>query len=176
MRSTYSVSVDDRDVQRAVRHALMMLGARGSVGLMGAIAAAMKRSTLDKFRASGDADHDWPPLSPRTVASRRDVRKARERWRKAKRAETRARRYEALLSAAGAVKPLIDSGRLMQSIAYSYDANSATIGTDLYYGVFHQLGAPRANIPARSFLTIDSNDRRRLMGLIDRYMERVLTS
>ncbi len=171
MRSTLTLNVDDRHLQAAISRALVMLGPEGGRGLMRAAGSALRRSTLDKFKEEGDGDSPWAPLEESTIRGRRDVRKARGEARKRKTKSGRARAMERAANAAGAIRILDDNGTLRRSIAAQSSATEARVGTDLYYGVFHQTGTE--HMPARPFLTIAERDRRALATLTDKYLQRV---
>lgn len=74
----------------------------------------------------------WKPLAPSTVASKR---------------------REGLLS-----EPLVASTRLRGELTgrplgmERVEASSVEAGTDLPYAIYHQLGAPRAHLPARPLI------------------------
>lgn len=53
----------------------------------------------------------------------------------------------------GSFKPLIDTGRLRGSIGTSVGARSLSVGTNVQYGAFHQIGTSK--IPARPFLPFE---------------------
>jgi len=54
-------------------------------------------------------------------------------------------------------KLLVDSGMLRRSPRVTKaDDTSVTVGTSRTYAAYHQLGAPRAGIPARPFFPVDA--------------------
>lgn len=173
MRSAVAVTINDRDLQRKLAQALIMLGPQGSLGLMRALGQYMRRSTMDKFKAQGDGDRDWEPLADSTVEGRRDVRAAKRALGKRKTQKGRDRQVARLNAAAGSLRILDDTGTLRRSVDYVADSSSVEIGTDLYYGIFHQLGAPAKGLPDRPFITVSREDEQRIGGLADRYLQRV---
>ena len=78
------------------------------------IGEALVESTKLRFRSSSTpAGGKWAPLSPVTVALRRK----------------------------GSSAPLLDTGRLRNSITRSVDATSVTVGTNVVYARMQQYGA-----------------------------------
>ena len=90
------------------------------------------------------------------------IGKARFRAEKAGNREARARG-----------KILQDSGDLRKSIESLSDATTAEIGTNMFYGPFHQFGAPRAHIPIRAFLGVADEDAEGITNLAWDYLVRV---
>jgi len=81
------------------------------------------------------------------------------------------------------------SGALERSITQDGDTNSVkvitkkslVIGTNVEYGIHHQFGAPKANVPMRKFLFIDASTDQRLSRrseawtkAIQTYIERLI--
>ncbi|HUT57680.1 MAG TPA: phage virion morphogenesis protein [Phycisphaerae bacterium] len=65
------------------------------------------------------------------------------------------------------------TGDLRRRITSIADATSAEIGTNVFYGIFHQEGAPRAHIPVRAFLGIADEDAGGIEKLAWDYLVRV---
>ena len=78
------------------------------------------------FSRSAGPYGPWQPLSPITIARRRNKSN----------------------------KPLLDTGRLRNSITHEFSSRSVRVGTNVEYAVPHQLGAKigAAKIPRRAFL------------------------
>jgi phage gpG-like protein len=165
------VDVDDVSVRRALSHAIDRFGPRGCQALMRSLGHMMRQSTLHKFDAQRGPDGKWAELAPSTIMGRRDVAKA---WGKTRKARDRAKAGEVFLSAMRAVKILQDTGTLKRSIHSLAHATEVDIGTALYYGVYHQEGAPRAHSPARPYLWVSDADGRRMEGVALNYLERSL--
>lgn len=105
----------------------------------------------------------WAPLSAVTLARRRKGK------------------------GAGSAQPLMDTGRLRNSIAKRVDDKSVFIGTNVIYARTHQFGAakgsfgvgkyrtrkgsfpiPWGNIPARPFFGFSQDDQTEIIGIIQR--------
>lgn len=171
MRSVVTVDLDDRALQRRIREALIALGPQGGKGLMSAIGLMLKRSTADKFRAQGDGESDWEPLAESTIAARRDVQTASATVGKRKTRAGRERARERLSRVIGEVRILDDDGTLRRSIEYEASPTEVDIGTDVFYGAFHQEGT--RNMPRRRFLTVTERDSAEVSRLVDRYLQRL---
>jgi phage virion morphogenesis protein len=138
-----SVSVDDRQVLEALNRL------RGAVSDMSPafrrIGAAIKDNVRLGFSASQDPwGGAWAGLSAVTLFRRRKGK------------------------GQGSPQPLLDTGRLRNSITFQADATSAVVGTGTVYAAVQQFGVakgafgrtkrgasiPWGNIPARPFLPI----------------------
>lgn len=73
-----------------------------------------------------------------------------------RRAWTR-RRSERAAAAVFNAKPLIDTGRLRQSIATRVGRTELAVGTNVVYGGTHQFGSEDGLVPARPFLPFSSS-------------------
>ena len=95
------------------------------------------------------SDPDWPPLKPQTIKRK------------------------------GSSKPLIDTGRLRNSIIHKVEGDAALVGVFsrevLVYAAVHEFGSPKRNIPQRSYLrkTFDEQ-KEEIEKLIDAEIEKVL--
>lgn len=95
------------------------------------------------------SDPDWPPLKPETVKRK------------------------------GSSRPLIDTGRLRDSITHKVEGDKALVGIFggevLVYAAVHEFGSPKRNIPERSYLrkTFDEQ-KEQIEELIDAEIEKVL--
>jgi phage virion morphogenesis protein len=65
-------------------------------------------------------------------------------------------------------KPLIDTGRLRNSITARSDSDSAEVGTNVIYAATHQFG--RGAIPARPFLVLQDEDEDEIGRIIGRHI------
>lgn len=95
------------------------------------------------------SDPDWPPLKPETVKRK------------------------------GSSKPLIDTGKLRNSITHKVEGDKALVGVfaeDVsIYAEVHEFGSPRKNIPERSFLRKTFDEQKdEIEKLIDAEIEKVL--
>lgn len=115
---------------------------------LGVIGRNLAENTRLRFRdGRGPTGASWAPLSPVTLALRRK-------------------------GGAGA-KPLLDTGRLANSITSQVGSNYVDVGTNVIYAAFQHFGAakgafgttsrgspiPWGNVPGRPFLGISGEDR-----------------
>lgn len=123
---------------------------------MRAIGHALAESTRLRFRDGRDpSGAPWAPLSPVTVARRRK----------------------------GSSAPLLDTGRLRNSITYALDGRNAVIvGTNVIYGRMQQYGAakgafgrtkfgapiPWGRVPPRAYLGVSVTDRTEVLAILRR--------
>lgn len=96
----------------------------------------------EAFSNPGLRPESWPPLKPETLA-----RKAKKKY------------GSEPLVASGA---LARSPRVVRTISYSANEHSVVVGSDRRAGSYslagiHQLGAPKANIPARPFFPFSAD-------------------
>lgn len=95
------------------------------------------------------SDPEWPPLKPETIKRKRSS------------------------------KPLIDTGRLRNSITHKIEENAALVGIFggevVVYAAVHEFGSPKRNIPERSYLrkTFDEQ-KEEIERLINAEIEKVL--
>lgn len=92
---------------------------------------------------------EWPPLKPETIKRK------------------------------GSSKPLIDTGRLRNSITHKVEEDKALVGIFggevLVYAAVHEFGSPRKNIPERSFLRLGfDKSKEEIEKLLDAEIEKVL--
>ena len=94
-------------------------------------------------------DPSWPPLKPETIKRK------------------------------GSSKPLIDTGKLRASITHKVEDDKALVGIfsgeALNYAAVHEFGAPRKNIPERSYLRKTFDEKKdEIERLIDAEIEKVI--
>ena len=147
------VDVDDSSVQRKLAAILDNLAPERTEGLLRAIGYAMRASTMKKFGEERGPEGKWQPLQSETIRRRR------------------TRRDRPVKT----TKILQDSSQLKSTIHSVAEAASVDIGSSLVYGPFHQLGAPRAGIPARPFLYVDDADSARIEQLALNYLARFVS-
>ena len=70
-------------------------------------------------------------------------------------------------------QPLRDTGRLMRSITWESNHNTATIGTNVIYGAAHNFGIP-GKLPARQFIGITPKQVDIINGIADQWLNEVL--
>lgn len=127
--------------------------------LMQVIAQDLESSTRLRFQDGRDpSGKPWLPLSAATRFSR--ARKAAGgRVYTASRRRTTAAFTRAYL---GNMQPLLDTGRLRNSITSRYGGDYAEVGTNVVYAPIHQFGGKAGrgvNIPARPFIGMSADDR-----------------
>lgn len=150
---TASIVVDDRTVIEAFNR-LLALG-ENPRPVLAAIAPGLVASTQLRFREGQAPDGSpWAALSPTTIAKRR--------------------------GGGGGAKPLLDTGRLANSITSHVGADYLEVGTNVIYARFQQFGAakgafgrtargapiPWGNVPGRPFLGISAGDRAEALEII----------
>ena len=79
----------------------------------------------------------------------------------------------------GSSKPLIDTGRLSNSITHKVEGDKALVGIFggevLIYAAVHEFGSPKKNIPQRSYLRLGfDKNKEEIEKLIDAEIEKVL--
>lgn len=152
METGLTVRVDDAEFQARLGNIIRQLGSQ-SPGLMRAIGYYLRRRTVQHFEDEADPEgKPWEPLARATLARPlvKDVR--RRGGRKILHGRT---------------------GHLRSRMQSRSDATSAEVGTNVFYGPFHQFGAPRAHIPVRAFLGIGEEDATGIHNLAWDYLVRV---
>ena len=104
-----------------------------------------ERSIMRNFAAEG-RPNQWAPLQPATIADRR------------------RRGY-------GAGPILQRSGKMRRGFAFDYGPRAYTVTNSTYYWLYHQHGAPKANIPARPMLVLLPQDKGEFTRLARRHLE-----
>lgn len=156
-------TVGDSSVRDAF-HALRAAGADLRPA-MREIAGLMEASTRLRFRDGKSPEGaPWRPLAPGT--------------RKKRAARSRSKGTAAVAAAlAGNMQPLLDTGRLRNSITSRHDATQAVIGTNVVYAPIHQFGGQagrgrRTNVPARPFLGMSGGDREDIIEALRDHLAR----
>lgn len=137
-------------------------------------------STQHRFDTSTGPDGEqWAPISPASY----DI------WLNRSGGGNRflgrdGRLNDAGTEAVAARKPLLDTGRLKESIAYQLGNDNVMVGTNVEYAATHQFGAaqgafgatkrgapiPYGAIPARPYLGISAEDARQMEELIGEFL------
>jgi phage virion morphogenesis protein len=146
-----TVEINDRQVNAAFRK--LTQAGTNLRPILTSIGEAMVESTKLRFRDSQAPDGgQWAPLSPVTIALRRQ----------------------------GSSKPLLDTGRLRNSITRAVGVRDVVIGTNVIYAGTHQFGArkgqygrtrrgapiPWGNVPARPFFGMSRGDKAEIMTIL----------
>lgn len=76
-------------------------------------------------------------------------------------------------------KPLVDSGRLRDSVVAYSDNDTALVGTNMVYAAIHNFGGMagrgrKVNIPQREFLTLTNQDKQDLMDDVQDYFANLI--
>lgn len=141
---TLTFTLDDRAVTQAL--ARLQKNASDLSSPMRQIASELAESARDAFGQSTDPWGDaWEPLSVQTKI-RRLGGTGKVFTKKG------GLRKGAIRRAAGGFQPLLDTGRLRNSISQRSGRDFAEAGTSVIYAATHQFG--RGNIPARPFLPL----------------------
>lgn len=155
MEALLTIEVDDEEFNQRFRHLLLQLSSSHSRILMRAIGLYMEESTDDKFIDERGEFGPWEALTAATE-NRRRVGPGGVRT----------------------IAALQDTGTLRRGITSLVHVGgadlAAEIGSPVFYSVFHQLGAPRANIPVRDFLYVDEDDQDRILDLTGDYILRAM--
>lgn len=75
---------------------------------------------------------------------------------------------------------LTDTARLRQSITHRVRGDGVEVGTNVVYGAIHQFGGEagrkdrRVTLPARPYLGVDAGDRRAILRIVRRALERAI--
>jgi phage virion morphogenesis protein len=150
---TAAIVVDDRSVREAFNR-LVATGENPQPWLT-AIGRDLEASTKLRFRDSqAPSGAAWAGLSPVTIALRR--------------------------GGGARAKPLLDTGRLANSITSSTGPNYVEVGTNVIYARFQHYGAakgafgrtsrgspiPWGNVPGRPFLGLSQQDRASVLEVL----------
>ncbi|GEM50023.1 phage virion morphogenesis protein [Deinococcus cellulosilyticus] len=131
------------------------------------IAEQMVTSTKQRFIEQHDPQgNPWTPLSPRTVAKRLGGSKAYTK--KGQLRKSAVRRMAAM-------KILIDTADLMNSIQWNVKGGQVAWGTNKDYAKVQNFGGPAGrglavNIPARTFMGISSEDQDYIIDVVTRHV------
>jgi phage gpG-like protein len=74
----------------------------------------------------------------------------------------------------GNAKPLIDTGRLVSSIAYRVTQSEVAVGTNVVYSAMQNFGSRDGKVPARRFVGVNAGDQAEIVRELDVMMDRVL--
>ena len=157
-----TMRVDDVGIQQAFNRLSDAVG--NLQPAMDEIGAAVRDRVSETFKTSTDPwGNRWRGLSQSAVMARLARRK--DSYTKSGKLSAKGKGY-----AMGGFQPLLDTGRLRNSITYRATSQGVTIGTNTIYARTHQFGAsqgqygrsrrgpiPWGNIPARPFLPVRSN-------------------
>ena len=160
---------DFRDFART-RGALRALAERAGdkLPLFREIGAGLLASTIHRFETQSDpSGRPWQPLSADTVIAR--IGGTKRAYTKKMRFTSRAKRM------IGAMKILVVSAQLRDSMTYNAGPEGVEVGTNKVYGGIHQHGGQagrgrKVTIPAREYLGLSSADDDMLYSAVARHM------
>lgn len=112
------------------------------------LATTAHREVVRQYRSQKDPQNrPWTPLAASTIKRRRNMRKS-------------------------AVRILIDTGRLVNSITHEASAREARVGTNTRYAPFHNFGTRR--MPQREFMGLTPEAMERTVDRLNEYVARAL--
>lgn len=127
-------------------------GISDTQGLMTKIGQAMKSQTVRRFQAGVSPEGEaWEPVKNPRKDSKGRPRK-------------------------GTAKPLVDTGRLRNSISVSTAPTEVHVGSNVVYARIHQLGGQagrgrKVTIPARPYLGLSEDDQQEIAAMVQDHME-----
>jgi phage virion morphogenesis protein len=149
------IDVADGQIQAVLNQAASQL--TDLTPIMSSIGEYMVGRARDRFDSSTAPNgQQWAPLAQATIDAKRHKQKG---------GTSRAGRSIARTNA-NPEDVLKDTFLLRDTITYQPTALSVAIGTPQKYGVHHQYGAPRRNIPARPFLGVNEEDMREIEAIV----------
>jgi phage virion morphogenesis protein len=133
------MAVFNVDVEAAAAAlAMRAFAMRGTASLMETLGILVEGQTKRRFATKTSPDGAaWAALKPSTIARRR-------------------KKSSSILT---------DTGRLMGSISHTSSARQAIIGTNVFYGPFHQRGTSR--MVARPFLGVGAKDMAEIKAAVE---------
>ncbi len=157
----YAIRVEARRLKRHLRESER--AARNMTDAFRDIGEETLRSINATFDAEGRPQR-WEPLAPSTLTRKvGGARRSRTRRGGLRRAAQRRLAGNKILTA---------TGRLRRSITYRARRDHVIVGSKVIYARAHQLGSPKTNLPARPFLVVQAEDRRRFRRIIARHITR----
>jgi len=153
-----AVTIDDRQIREVLQRLLRRSGDLTPV--MKAVGQTIRSSVVKNFEAGGRPER-WVPTKPISLLIRRKILGGKPSRRRG--------------PSLGGHKTLIESGRLMNSIAAQASAAEVAVGTNVVYGAIHQLGGKagrgrKVTIPARPFLAIQEEDSVEIAEILVRHL------
>lgn len=130
-----NANIEVQDTEITAAFARMIAVGESPRLYLGAIGNALADNTRLRFNEGVTPDGaPWAPLTRTTMLRRLQGRSGN--FRKSGALSAKGRRV-----AAGGFKPLLDTGRLRNSITSNVDGNSVVVGTNVIYGALQQFGA-----------------------------------
>jgi len=185
------IDVVDTGVQAALRALQQRVG--NLQPAMKEIGLALTESTRLRFKESKDPQgNPWKPLSKITLQNRamRLMQRLHDKGKlRTKKGKVRLPVMRQIYNIGKNGMPLLDTGRLRNSITYNADKNSVSVGTNVVYAAIHQFGgetylnmramakdgdqwhkgeAHTHRIPARPFLGLSASDRDEVIDILRR--------
>jgi phage virion morphogenesis protein len=150
-----TIDITDSQIQSVLTEAANQL--TDLTPIMASIGEYMVGRTRERFDNSTAPDgQKWAPLAQATI----DDKRRRQKGGTSRNGRSIAR------TNANPEDILKDTFLLRDTITYQPTSSSVAIGTPQKYGVHHQYGAPRRNIPARPFLGVNDEDLREIEAIV----------
>lgn len=151
-----NISLNSSATQSAIAELTAKLGDLTPV--MSAVGEYFLIETRNRFDREVDpSGKSWAKLAQATV---------RDKTRRQKSGQTRSGGSRARVNAQP--NAILKSTFLLRdTISYKPSTFSVAVGTNQKYGVHHQFGAPRANVPARPFLGYNSEDLKEIEEIVN---------
>jgi len=149
MADKSGVSINWGGFERAVGNAISNLS--DTQTLMTKIGVAMKGRTIRRFQKGVSPEGEvWEPVKNPRKDSKGRPRK-------------------------GKASPLVDTGRLRNSISFSATQLDVFVGSNLVYARIHQLGGQagrgrKVTIPARPYLGLSEEDQQEIKALVQEHL------
>ncbi|MCC4116357.1 phage virion morphogenesis protein [Aromatoleum toluclasticum] len=169
MADSITIEFDSAPVRDALNRLLATLGADGMAPAMKEIGEVLQESTKQRFATSTAPDGTrWAPNAQATFDSylNRDGKNFRKDGRLGAKGAARAMNK----------KPLVDSGRLADSIVWQLVPGGVEVGTNRFAGEWdggaavHQFGNRKGTIPARPFLGVSAEDEVQVLEIVERHL------
>ncbi len=140
----FKIQYNDIKVRQALNK--LMQKSTDLTPAMRAIAGVFRDSAEQAFASETSPDGlPWQPLAEKTIKAR----SKKGTW---------------------PGKVLTEKGQLASSISSLYGNNFAMIGSNLDYALTQQIGRANANIPARKFLGVSSNDKNEILNILRNHL------
>lgn len=146
------IEVNDKQVQTKLSEIARQL--KEPRKLYGVLGETVKKLHKERFKQEVSPEgKKWKALSPATLALKRKRKKS--------------------------LKILRQDGYLSDKTAYNYDSRRLEFGSDAKYARLHQFGGQagrgrKVNIPARPWLGVSDNDKRKLLDKAQAVLKRQL--
>lgn len=169
-----SINYDDRVVIRTLRR--LMRSGKDMHVVFADIGEYLLQSTEHRFDTEQAPDGtSWEPLSESTIRRKmlKGVRRGKGQKRRSLTTSKGNTKIGAIRSLA-AMKILVDSGNLRDTLRYQASWDSLRVGSDRVYAASMQFGDDDRSIPARPFLGLSDEDRREVIEILKDHMRQAI--